>query len=161
MRSRWRFECTWSLPALAASIAAAALVLSMASANAQGAGAGIDGTTWLVEDIAGRGVIDRAQTTISFDATGHVSGNTGCNRYTAVATRDGAALRFGQLATTRRACVPALMDQEHKFNQAMQDVRSYVVDATGLLHLRGANGEPLLRLAPLPSAERGGNHRPG
>jgi len=142
-------------------LAAAALFLLMSATRAQGASAGIEGTAWLVEDIAGRGVIDRAQSTISFVAPGRVSGSTGCNRYTAVATRDGAALRFGQLATTRRACVPALMDQEHKFNQAMQDVRSYVVDATGLLHLRGANGEPLLRLAPLPSAERGGNHRPG
>ena len=127
MRNRWGSDRTGILPALAASIAAAALVLPMASASAQGASTGIDGTAWLVEDIAGRGVIDRAQTTISFDAPGRVSGSTGCNRYTGVATLEGEALRFGQLATTRRACVPALMDQEQKFIRAMQDVRSYVV----------------------------------
>ncbi|MFN0038853.1 MAG: YbaY family lipoprotein [Burkholderiales bacterium] len=150
MSNRWVFECGWTLPALAASIAAAALVLSMVNASAHAAGMGIEGTAWLVEDIAGRGVIDRAQTTINFDSAGRVSGSTGCNRYTGVATRDGEALRFGQLATTRRACVPALMDQEQKFNQAMQDVRFYMVATNGLLHLRGANGEALLRLAPMP-----------
>lgn len=150
MGSRWTSDRTGILPALAASIAAAALLLPMASASAQGAGTSVDGTAWLVEDIAGRGVIDRAQTTISFDAPGRVSGSTGCNRYTGVATREGEALRFGPLATTRRACVPALMDQEQKFLRAMQDVRSYVVATNGLLHLRGANGEPLLRLAPMP-----------
>lgn len=131
-------------------IAAAALALPMASASAQGADADIDGTAWLVEDIAGHGVIDRAQTTLSFDAAGRISGSTGCNRYTGVATRDGAALRFGQLATTKRACVPALMDQEQKFSQAMQDVRSYAVAANGLLYLNGENGASLLRFASMP-----------
>jgi heat shock protein HslJ/uncharacterized lipoprotein YbaY len=163
MSNRWGFECVWSLPVIAASIAAAALVLPMASASAQVAGSSIDGTAWLVEDIAGRGVIDRAQTTISFDTAGRVSGSTGCNRYTGVATRDGEALRFGQLATMRRACVPALMDQEQKFSQAMQDVRSYVAATNGLLHLHGANGEPLLRLAPMPreTLDRSGPTSPG
>jgi putative lipoprotein len=150
MSSRWGSECAWILRAVAGTIAAAALGLAMPSASAQGARAGIEGTAWLVEDIGGRGVIDRAQTTISFDAPGRVSGSTGCNRYTGVATFEGEALRFGQLATTRRACVPALMDQEQKFNKAMEDVRGYAVATNGLLHLRGANGEILLRLAPMP-----------
>jgi putative lipoprotein len=150
MRSRWGFECAWILPTLAALIVAAALGLPMASASAQGAGTGIDGTAWRVEDIAGRGVIDRAQTTISFDALGHVSGSTGCNRYTGVATFEGEALRFGALAATKRACVPPLMDQEQKFLSAMEAVRGYAVDGNGLLHLHDANGEPLLRLAAMP-----------
>jgi heat shock protein HslJ len=161
MSNRWGIECACVLPAMVALIGAAALGLPMADASAQGAGGGIEGTAWLVEDIAGRGVIDLAQTTIDFDSAGRVSGSTGCNRYTGVATRDGTSLRFGQLATTRRACVPALMDQEQRFSQAMQDVRSYTVTTSGLLHLLGANGEALLRLAPLPTAESGGNHRPG
>lgn len=151
------------LPTLAASIAAAALVLPAAGANAQGAIAGIDGTAWLVEDIAGRGVIDRAQTTISFDAPGRVSGSTGCNRYTGVATREGEALRFGPLAATKRACVPALMDQEQKFLSAMEAVRGYAVDANGLLHLRGATGDLLLRLAAMPkdALDKSGPTTPG
>jgi heat shock protein HslJ len=137
----------WSSFAL---LAAAALVLPMSATRAQGASAAIEGTAWLVEDIAGRGVIDRAQTTISFDTPGRVSGSTGCNRYTGVATLEGEALRFGQLARTQRACVPALMDQEQKFLAAMDAVRSYSVSANGWLRLRGANAEPLLRLVQMP-----------
>jgi putative lipoprotein len=145
------------LPALAAMIAVAATVLPASDAHAQGAGTGIDGTAWLVEDIAGRGVIDRAQTTVSFDAPGRASGSTGCNRYTGMATVEGEALKFGPLATTRRACVPALMDQEQKFLAAMDAVRGYAVAANGWLHLRGANGEPLLRLAPMPKGAADGS----
>ena len=67
-----------------------------------------------------------------------------------MATIEGEALRFGRLAATKRACVPALMDQEQKFLAVMEAVRGYVVDANGLLHLHGATGEPLLRLAAMP-----------
>jgi len=150
MRSRWGSGLTRKLPALAALLAAAALVLLMSATHAQGATATIEGTAWLVEDIAGRGVIDRAQTTISFDAPGRVSGSTGCNRFTGVATLEGEALRFGQLSRTQRACIPALMDQEQKFLTAVEAVRGYSVAANGWLHLRGANAEPLLRLVQMP-----------
>jgi heat shock protein HslJ/membrane-bound inhibitor of C-type lysozyme len=135
--------------------AAAALVLPMSATRAQGASAGIEGTAWLVEDIAGQGVIDRAQTTIGFDTSGRVSGSTGCNRYTGAATIENEVLRFGQLASTRRACVPALMDQEQKFLRALEGVRGYAVAANGLLHLHGASGEPLLRLAAMPKGAPG------
>jgi putative lipoprotein len=152
MRNRWRPDAGRILPALAAVIAAAAFILPTGLARAQGAGAGIEGTVWLVEDIAGRGVIDRAQTTISFEASGRVSGSGGCNRFTGSATLAGEALKLGLLAATRRACVPALMDQEQKFFKAIEAVRGYSVDANGLLHLKGANGEPLLRLVQMATA---------
>jgi putative lipoprotein len=141
-----------NLPGLAALVAAIALLLLISAGPAQGAGVGIEGTAWLVEDIAGRGVIDRAQTTMSFDSAGQVSGSGGCNRFTGAATIAGQALTIGKLAATRRACVPALMDQEQKFFQAIEAVRRYSVDANGLLHLEGANGEPLLRLVQMASA---------
>jgi hypothetical protein len=70
-------------------LAAAALVLPMSATRAQGASAGIEGTAWLVEDIAGQGVIDRAQSTISFDTSGRVSGSTGCNGFTGAVTLEG------------------------------------------------------------------------
>jgi heat shock protein HslJ len=133
-------------------LAAAAFVLLTGAAQAQSASFGIEGKAWLVEDIAGRGVIDRAQTTISFDASGRVSGSTGCNRFTGAATLEGEALKFGQLARTQLACVLALMDQEQKFLRAVEAVRGYSVDANGLLHLQGANGEPLLRLVQMVTA---------
>jgi putative lipoprotein len=105
-----------------------------------------DGATWLVEDIGRRGVIDNAQTTLRIDADGKVSGSTGCNRYFGKATLDGATLHFGPLATTYRACPPALMDQESKFLAALREARMAHLDAMGRLQITKARGETLLTL---------------
>lgn len=109
----------------------------------------LEGTAWRAEDLGGQGVLERAQSTVSFHAPGRVAGSTGCNRYAGAATIQGEAVSFGQLASTRMACEPALMEQEHKFLKALAEIRRYRVDANGLLHLEGANGEPLMRLAPM------------
>jgi heat shock protein HslJ len=53
--------------------------------------ASLIGTSWLAEDIGGRGVIDRAQTTISFEPEGRVAGSGGCNRYFGAVTIKGDA----------------------------------------------------------------------
>jgi len=105
-----------------------------------------DGATWLVEDISGRGVIDNAQTTLRIDADGKVSGSTGCNRYFGKAAIRGAELRFGPLATTYRACPPALADQERKFLAALKEARMARFDAMGRLQIMSARGKALLRL---------------
>lgn len=89
------------------------------------------GTSWLAEDIGGRGVIDYAQTTISFDADGRVSGSGGCNRYFGPVTIQENMITFGVLGSTRRACPPALMDQEQKFFNALAASRSYRFEEPG------------------------------
>jgi heat shock protein HslJ/phosphoglycolate phosphatase-like HAD superfamily hydrolase len=104
---------------------------------------------WLAEDIAGRGVVDRAQTTIEFKADGSVSGSTGVNRFQGQAKIDGDRLTMGPLATTRRAGPPALMDQESRFLKTIDRVRRFRMEPTGLLYLLNETGEELLRMAPL------------
>ena len=49
------------------------------------------------------------------------------------------------MAGTRKACAPALMDQEMKFYQAIAKVASWEVPGTGLLHLRDADGKTVIR----------------
>lgn len=88
----------------------------------------LSGTSWLVEDIGGHGVMDYVQTTIRFDRERGVSGSTGCNRYTSSVTIDGDRLAIGPMASTRRACPEAVMDQEHRFEQAMGAVQFYAFD---------------------------------
>lgn len=107
----------------------------------------LEGTSWLVEDIARRGVIDFAQTTVEFGKDGRVSGNTACNRYSGTYKLENSALGFAALISTRKACPEAVMDQEQRFLRAMGEVRSFELDAKGLLHLRNAEGEPVLRLS--------------
>jgi putative lipoprotein len=128
--------------------AIAALVLFTASAWAQQA-VEWDGASWRVEDIRGRGVIDNAQTTLRIDADGAVSGSTGCNRYSGKATVDAKGLRFGPLATTFRACPPAIADQEQKFLAALEETRAARFDPVGRLQLVSAKGEALLTLTKM------------
>lgn len=125
--------------------AAAALCMFIGTAMAQ---APIwDGATWLVEDLRGRGVIDNAQTTLRIAPDGAASGPTGCNFFHGQATISGESLRFGQMATTRRACPAALADQERKFLNALTEARSARLDSGGRLSLLSGKGEALLRLS--------------
>jgi heat shock protein HslJ len=100
---------------------------------------------WLAEDIDGRGIVDQAQSTIEFQGTERIAGSTGCNRYFAQVTLIGDNISVGQIASTRRACPPALMDQEQRFTQALAAARRYALDGPYLL-LFDAAGAQRLRL---------------
>lgn len=106
------------------------------------------GVTWLVEDIRGGGVIDRAQTTIGFDERGGVHGSGGCNQFNGAAEIAEGSLSLGPLAATQRACLEALMDQESKFFATLDAVKGYRFDGPFLL-LTDAAGDPLMRLTRL------------
>lgn len=107
--------------------------------------AGPVGPAWTVEDVGGRGVIDRARTELVL-AEGRAAGSGGCNRFTGGYTLDGASLRFGALAATQMACAPAVMDQERRFFAAMAEVRGWRIEQRRLL-LTDAAGGVLLRLS--------------
>ena len=106
----------------------------------------LSGTNWLVEDIAGRGVVENSQAAIRFDEGGRVSGSTGCNLFNGIVTIEGDIIKFGQMATTRRGCIPSLMDQELRFLKAIEEVGSFAMGKNGLLYLYGSNSEQLFRL---------------
>jgi heat shock protein HslJ len=114
------------------------------------AGGGIDlvGTAWLVDDIGGRGVIDRARTTLQFLEPGQVAGHTGCNRFFGPVEVNGESIAFGNLATTRMACPEALMTQEQRFLGAMAKARRIALGEHGqVLLVYDDDGEPALRLS--------------
>ena len=112
------------------------------------------GTSWWVEDIDGKGVVDRSRTTVAFPEPGKVLGSSGCNRYAGSAEFNGETLGFGPLAGTRRACPEALMFQETRFYGAMDEVRSWWIDPdTGLLHLRNEAGDTVLRAVHLEEGD--------
>ena len=108
---------------------------------------------WLVEDIGGRGVVDKAQTTMQLAEDGSVSGDTSVNRYQGRATIDGNTISCGPLATTRRAGPPALMDQESKFLKALETVKSFRIEPTGLLSLLNDSGDTVIRLSPVAAPD--------
>lgn len=105
----------------------------------------LTGTKWLAEDIDGRGVIDNAQSTVEFVAADRIAGRAGCNQFSGNVKLDGTKIQVSPLISTKMACVPALMDQENRFLQALQAARSLKLEETKLLVL-DESGATRLRL---------------
>jgi heat shock protein HslJ len=109
-------------------------------------GDGIEGV-WLVEKIEQRGAVDRLRSTLAIDADGKAHGNGGCNRFNGTAQLDGDAVSFGPLASTRRMCPQAIMDQEQRYMAALEKVRRWTQHADVLrLYGEEEGADPLLRL---------------
>jgi len=112
------------------------------------------GTAWWVEDILAAGVVDRSRTTLGFFEDNRVAGNSGCNRFTGGFEMKGSSMSFTPLAGTMMACPEALMNQERRFYDAMEQVTAWRIDRdTGLLHLENSEGETVLRASELPAGE--------
>ena len=116
-----------------------------AAAGSSGEAAALVGPTWVAEDIQGRGVIDDLQSHITFTAEGQAHGSGGCNNFTGGYRLEGATLALGPLASTKKACPPAIMNQEAGFHEALGATRGYRFE-NGLLFLLDAQGAPVMRL---------------
>ena len=103
------------------------------------------GPEWVVEDIAGAGVIDRSHATLQFLRDGRIVGNATCNRFFGSYESTGPALlRIEPAGANRMACPPALMHQENKLLQLLPAIKSYRIDKTGALVLSTADGQTVL-----------------
>jgi heat shock protein HslJ/membrane-bound inhibitor of C-type lysozyme len=103
------------------------------------------GTSWQIEDIDQAGIVDGSMISLQFTADGRVAGSGGCNRYFGGVSLQGDQVSFSQLGSSRRACVPALMQQEQRFLAALHELASYRVDELERLLLFDANGAQRLR----------------
>jgi putative lipoprotein len=117
--------------------------LNMVRVGNRSAASGLIGAQFKVEDINRTGLIDSSNVTVQFSQGGRVSGSAGCNRFTGDHSLDGQSLRIGPLAVTRRACVPALGNQETRFLAILQDVTSWSVNGYGSVLLRADDGRYL------------------
>ncbi|WP_425409604.1 META domain-containing protein [Hyphococcus sp.] len=102
------------------------------------------GGDWVVEDISGAGVIDMARTYIAFTEDGRISGSGGCNSFSGSYEIGGEGVSFGPVASTKRACPPAIMNQERKFFDVLSTVSNFQRDDDGALRLLGDNGAYIL-----------------
>lgn len=100
----------------------------------------ITGNEWIVEAIDGRGVVDKSRATIQFLEDGRIAGTGSCNRYTGRWALNGETLEIGPLASTRKACEPALMDQEDRFLRQLESIRSFDISPRGELLLNSDDG---------------------
>ncbi len=101
------------------------------------------GTAWRLEDLAGTGVVDRAQATLEFSEEGKVSGKGSCNGFGGTVTVSGNALRFGPLVTTQMACVEAVMNQEQRYLAALQQAERFEIKESFLYIYATGLSQPL------------------
>jgi heat shock protein HslJ len=134
---------------------------------ASGATMNLIGSEWLLEDIAGDGVLNNVQATLAFPEPGRIAGSGSCNRFNGPCTlgdiavmggeggSDGsggssgsggigrATFSVGPLATTRKACVPAVGEQEQRYLAALQAAERIEIEGRTLrVYTKGAV-EPL------------------
>ncbi|SMQ72102.1 putative lipoprotein [Devosia lucknowensis] len=100
---------------------------------------------WTVTSIGGRPVTGSTPLTFSVAADYRASGSAGCNNYFAEASIEDNAMSFGPAAATRKACEPALMEQERAYLAALAAIASLEHDGDSL-RLKDAAGIPLIGL---------------
>ena len=74
-----------------------------------------------------------------FDAEGKLSGNAGCNTYSAAYTVDGDKIDIGPAITTRKACATDIMTQEAAYLKALEASTVFAIQGSELV-LRDAKG---------------------
>jgi heat shock protein HslJ len=125
--------------ALLATLATAAACSRYGMSGAPATGSvPLEGTTWSLVEVGGqpaRAAGNDGTPSLRLDAAEkRASGNTGCNSFAGGYQLGGAALRFGALISTRRACLdPALNQQESTYLRALDDTRSWRVTGDTLV----------------------------
>jgi heat shock protein HslJ len=101
---------------------------------------------WKAEEIQGVAPQSGADSILEIEEAGTVAGTGGCNTIFGQVRQGGGVLKIGPLAVTRKACAPAIMDQERKFVEAINAAVDYRGER-GSLTLLNAKSEPVLRLS--------------
>lgn len=103
----------------------------------------LQGADWVVEDINGGGIIDGSRVEMVFSSNNRLAGQASCNNFSAEYELTGESLTIGDTVSTRKACVPALMEQEQRFLDMLQRVKGFRFNEKGALMLLTAEGESL------------------
>ncbi len=101
----------------------------------------LPGSAWQVTTFGGQTPLADHPITFEFDTEGNIAGNTSCNRFGGSCTIEGQKIGVGPLRSTRRACEPDIMSQEHKFLALLGSIAAWEIDTEDTLVLRGEDGE--------------------
>jgi len=116
------------------------------SCGARMTAAELVGTSWKLTRVGESAVVaaePSRQPNLTLSADGVVSGFSGCNRLSGSYQIAGRSISFGQLASTKMACIDG-MEHETAFAAALEQARSYRILGQHL-DLFGAEGELLAR----------------
>jgi len=100
----------------------------------------LEGTQWRLVRLLGEQIasVELAEAPLlGFGAEGRAGGSGGCNRFSGPWAQDGATLRLGPFAVTRRACAAHRMALEERFLGALARVERATVVGSRLELLDG------------------------
>jgi heat shock protein HslJ len=129
-------------------VASLVLVLAGCAAPSGSPGSGfttpeLAGTRWVVTSIDGQAPSGPALTA-DFGNDGRVSGDAGCNSYSGPFIQDGRKVQFGELLSTRRACVDdGRQRQENRLLKILQGNTTLQLSRSRLT-VRGEEGSVVL-----------------
>ena len=152
---------TRTFGAIGAFVALAALACSACSVGGGGgsgsspSGGGgseatpLDGTDWQLRSYASAGSLADVPATVNVDAAfsrGRISGNSGCNQYTAPYSTSGTSITIGQTSGTLMACQDPAASVEQGYLAALGSAKTFTATATDLT-MYAADGSTLLKYA--------------
>jgi heat shock protein HslJ len=111
----------------------------------------LPGSAWLVTTFAEQTPLADHPIAFEFDPEGNIAGDASCNRFGGPCTIEDNKIEVGPLRSTRRACEPDIMQQEHKFLSLLGSVTAWEIDAGDTLVLRGESGEIRAKRQPKTS----------
>ncbi|MDP2407354.1 MAG: META domain-containing protein [Hydrogenophaga sp.] len=115
-----------------------AISLSLAACAGQPAAPSLTGTEWRLEALGDSAVMERSQATLAFPETGQVAGNGSCNRFFGSVRIAQGQIGFGQMGSTKMACLGPANEQETRYLAALQKAERYELQGrTLLIHVQG------------------------
>jgi putative lipoprotein len=113
----------------------------------------LPGSAWQVKTFAGQTPLADHTITFEFDNEGNIAGDGSCNRFGGSCKIEGDKIEVGPLRSTRRACEPEIMQQEHKFLALLGAAATWAMDGDELV-LTAPDGEiRAVRQAPAQPQE--------
>jgi putative lipoprotein len=109
----------------------------------------LSGTRWSLASIGGSPVLASESTSMNFDK-GRLTGSDGCNRYTTSYTASAGFLKIGpNIAGTRMACAPPVMEEARTFIEILGRTTGYRRDGDRMMLLDGS-GRPVAAFRKAP-----------
>lgn len=95
----------------------------------------LQGREWIVASLAGKPVLAEPRITMTFAATGGLSGLGSCNRFNAEYTLTGEGLSISKGMSSMMACEEPVMRQEQIFLELLERVSRFSIASDGALIL--------------------------
>jgi heat shock protein HslJ len=108
--------------------------------------AALEGESWILTQMltaGGQTQIVDVGVNASFDGS-TISGNAGCNSYSASYEADGSQISFGPIAATKRICPEDEQSTEDRYLQLLAEIGSYEVSGRAM-SMNEKDGTPVLQ----------------